>query len=374
MSLPTVTASAGPGALALGVGELLEAANATVRELLAACAPDDPLQPRLRQVQQTMARLTALTGQLDAAPRFKPGRATPLDLNTVVREMTAPLQRLLGPFIALETVLHPAGLWAAVDRGQIEQVALGLVINAREALPLGGTVRLATRRWAVVQPTQYRVGTLPAGVWSALEVRDNGAAVDERSMRHLLDPSMRGLAFDSTLSLSTVAAIVYDAGGHIVLDMPNGGGTVLAACLPTVLPPRSRQPATGTANAILIVDDDEWTRMSAARTLRHAGFGVLEASHANDALELLDDVAGSCVRLMIVDARLLSSGSRPLGDQVRRERPEVDVVVTAMHRSSTGGDDQAPILTKPFSPDDLLRAVRERLSASPTATALPETQ
>jgi two-component system cell cycle sensor histidine kinase/response regulator CckA len=334
-----------------------------VRELLASCRPDDPLWPRLQQVQQTMERLATLTGRFDAAPRIRPARATPLDLNTVVREMTAPLQRLLGPFISLETVLHTPGLWAAVDRSQIEQVALGLVINAREALPLGGIVRVATHRWVVNEPTQFRVGSLPAGVWSALEVRDNGAAVDERNMRHLIDRSTRGLPLDSTLSLSTVAAIVFAAGGHVILDMPNGGGTVLAACLPTVLPRRARQPATGTADAILIVEDDEWTRMSAARTLRHAGFGVLEASQPDDALELLDDVAGSCVRLMIVDDELLVGGARPFGERVRRERPEVELVVTAAHRSSTGGDAPA-VLTKPFSPEDLLRTVRDRLANS----------
>jgi CheY-like chemotaxis protein len=185
---------------------------------------------------------------------------------------------------------------------------------------------------------------------------------------------MRGLPFDSTLSLSTIVGVVSDAGGHVVLDMPIDGGTVLAACLPGATPPRSRQPATGTANAILIVDEDEWTRMSAARTLRHAGFGVLEASQPDDALELLDDVAGSCVRLMIVDAELLSNGPRPLGELIRRERPEVDLVVTATHRASTGGYDQAPILTKPFSPADLLRAVRERLAFSYLTTGLPETR
>jgi two-component system cell cycle sensor histidine kinase/response regulator CckA len=369
LSVPDLAGRAAPEATASGIGELLQVAAATVRELLSSCAPNDPLHPRLQQVQQTMARLTALTGPVVVVPPIKGGCATPLDLNTVVREMTAPLQRLLGPFITLETEFHLPGLWAAVDRCQIEQAALGLLINAREALPLGGTVRLATRQWVVDQPTQYRVGVLPAGVWSALEVRDNGAGVDERSMRHLLDRSVHGVPFHSTLSLSTVSAIVSGAGGHVILDMPSRGGTVLAACLPTVPPPRSRQPATGTANAILIVDEDEWTRMSAARTLRHAGFGVLEARNANDALELLDDVAGSCVRLMIVDANLLSGDSSTFGDRVRRERPEVHLLVTAVHRSSTGGYGQAPILTKPFSPDDLLRAVRERL----TTTALPET-
>jgi two-component system cell cycle sensor histidine kinase/response regulator CckA len=361
LSLSHAAVTAGPDTLLPGLGEQLAAANTMVRELLASCAPNDPLQPRLRQVQQTMERLSELTGQFDRTPRLSPARTTPLDLNTVVREMAAPLQRLLGPFISLETVLHPPGLWAAVERSQIEQVALGLVINAREALPLGGVVRVATHRWVVNKPTQYRVGSLPAGTWSALEVRDNGAAVDERTMRHLIDRTSRGLPLDSSLSLSTVSGIVFAAGGHVILDMPDGGGTVLAACLPTVLPRRARQPATGTANAILIVEDDEWTRMSAARTLRHAGFGVLEARQPADALELLDDVAGSCVRLMIVDDKLLADGARPFGERVRSERPEVDLVVTSTHRASNGSAGNAAVLTKPFSPEDLLQTVRNRL-------------
>jgi two-component system cell cycle sensor histidine kinase/response regulator CckA len=355
------TITADPDALLPGLGEQLAAANAMVSELLASCAPDDPLEPRLRHVQQTMERLLELSGRHDRTRRPSPSRTTALDLNTVVREMAAPLQRLLGPFITLETVLHPPGLWAAIERSQIEQVALGLVINAREALPLGGVVRVATNRWAVSQPTQYRVGSLPAGVWSALEVRDNGAAVDERTVRHLIDRTTRGPPLTSSLSLSTVSGIVFAAGGHVILDMPDGGGTVLAACLPAVLPRRSRQPATGTANAILIVEDDEWTRMSAARTLRHAGFGVLEASQPGDALALLDDVAGSCVRLMIVDDKLLGDGARPFGERVRTERPEVELVVTAAHRSSTGGFAGA-VLTKPFSAEELLETVRSRLA------------
>ena len=101
--------------------------------------------------------------------------------------------------------------------------------------------------------------------------------------------------------------------------------------------------------------------MSAARTLRHAGFGVLEASQAADALELLDDVAGSCVRLMIVDDKLLADGARPFGERVRSERPEVELVVTATHRSSTSGFAEA-VLTKPFSAEDLLQTVRDRLA------------
>ena len=363
MSSLQLADAAGTDAGNAAIGALLQAATATVHELLDGCPPSDPMRAGLRKVQQTIERLTAITGQFEIGSNGRRPRATPLDLNSVLREMVAPLQRLLGPFITLETVLHVPSLWAAGDRGQIEQVALGLVINAREALPLGGRVRLATRRWVLEQATPYRIGSLPAGTWAVLEVCDNGSGVDDRSVRDLLEPSTRVLPFDSSLSLSTVSTVVTQAGGHVILDMPDGGGTVLAACFPALAPPQARQPATGTASAVLILDDDEWSRMSAARTLRHAGFGVLEAGDVDVALELLDDVAGSCVRLLVVDLKLLLDGPQPLGERIRRERPDIEILVTATHRSSTGGDGQTPVLTKPFAPDDLLRVIRDRFMA-----------
>ncbi len=345
------------------IGELLDAANAAVRELLHDCPPGDPMQARLRNVQQTMERLATLTGRLAASEQRLAPRATPLDLNGIVREMVAPLQRVLGPFITLETALYSPAVWVRGNRSAIEQITLGLVINAREALPLGGKVRLTTRRWALHEQTHYRIGALGPGEWAVLEVRDNGARVDDGGVRHLIEPSTRGVRFDSSLDLAAISNVVTDAGGQVILDIPTGGGTILAACFPVAEAPRARQPATGTASAILIVDDNEWSRTSSARTLRHAGFGVLEASHGDDALELLDDVAGSCVRLMMVDASLLDADAVPLGERIRRERPEIELLVTADHRASTGGSERYPVLTKPFSADELLRTIRARFLA-----------
>jgi two-component system cell cycle sensor histidine kinase/response regulator CckA len=360
LSLSTVPASATPDLLASGIGELLQAADSTLAQLLDRCDPADPMRRDLEQVQETMQQLAALTGQLGILDRRKTVRATALDLNSVVHHIRAALQRLLGPFISLDTSLHPPGLWVAGDRGKIEQVALGLVINAREALPLGGTICVATVHRVLDETRSYRIGKLPAGSWAVLEVRDNGTGVDERTVLHLLEPSLRGMAFDSSLSLATVSAVVQGAGGHLLLDTSESGGTLLAACFPAVTPPRSRLPATGVASAVLVVDDDEWTRCSAATTLRRAGYGVLEAEHTEAALELLDDVAGSCVRVMLVDADLAFGGTRPLDSVMRRERPDIEVLVMARQSTLTGSE-RPPALGKPFKSDDLLRAVRDRL-------------
>lgn len=344
------------------VDELLDAAAAAVRELVALCPPGDAIQDRIRQVARAVDRLAALTGSLDATVRRRTGRASPLELNGTVRQMAVSLQRLLGPFTILEASYQAGGLWAAAARTEVEQVLLGLVINAREAMPLGGTVRVSTRRWQLELPTQFRIGCVPAGTWAVLEVHDNGAGADEPGARHLLDRAEADGSFGSSLSLATVSHVVTEAGGQVILDLPASGGTTVAACFPAIQSPRQRQPATGTASAVLIVDDDEWSRMSAARVLRQAGFGVLEAGHADDAMELLDDVAGSCVRVMLVDAAILAVGVRPLGERVRDERPEIDLIVTAGHRASTGGAGDRSVLLKPYAADELVATVRARVS------------
>ncbi|MGH7524376.1 MAG: hypothetical protein ACREK8_08725 [Gemmatimonadales bacterium] len=324
------------------LGDLLRAAGITVRELLAACESGDPSRSRLEVLDAAMQRAAVLSGQLDGRSRHH-RRTTSLDLNTVVQQLAPSLQRLLGPFVSLETELESRGLWAAVDRSQLEQVALGLVINAREALPLGGHVRIATRYLALTHPATHRVGELAPGEWAVLEVTDGGAGIDERLVPHLIETAQYGLPVDSSLSLATVSGIVRDAGGQMILDIAPDGRTILGACFPAVDRPRGRRPAMAVADAVLVVADDEWSRLSAARTLRRAGYGVLEAEHAEAAFELLDDVAGSCVCLVLVPAALAASGLPSFAEQLRRDRPDLEV------------------LPLPVAPDELLSAVGQRL-------------
>ena len=326
------------------LGDLLRAAGLTVRELLAACGSADPSRSRLEVLDATMQRAAALSGQLDGLSRRRDRHATSLDLNTVVHQLSPSLQRLLGPFVSLETELDPHGLWAAVDRSQLEQVALGLVINAREALPLGGHVRIATRYLALTQPSAHRVGELAPGEWAVLEVTDGGSDLDERLVPHLIEAVQYGLPVDSSLSLATISGVVRDAAGAMVLDITPDGRTTLGACFPAVERPRGRRPATGVADAVLVVAEDEWSRLSAARALRRAGYGVLEAEHAGAALELLDDVAGSCVCLVLAQAQLAAAGRPSFADLLRPERPDLEV------------------LPLPAAPDDLLAVVRQRLA------------
>ncbi len=345
--------------LAPRLSELVVAAAGTVRQLLEHCTAGDPIVPQLQQVQRTMQRLAALTGQLNDTKRRR-APATSIDLNSVVAQLKPSLQRLLGPFISLQTALHPSGAWAAADRGQLEQILLALVVNGREALPLGGVICVATRPLTVGATLRFRVGELAAGDWVLLEVRDTGGTVDDASLRQLIEPSPHRRPFDSSLSLSTISAIARDLGGQVVFDTTRDHGTMLAAALPASTRARGSRLDGAGAVAVLVADDDEWSRLSVARTLRRGGWGVLEAEHATRALELLDDVAGSCVRLLLVSARLRCTDGVALTERIRAGYPDLTLLTIDDARTA------APLLapdqvTRPVRADAVLRLVRRYL-------------
>lgn len=337
--------------------EMAARAAAAVRGLLDDCDDDDPMRSRLEEVRAVVDRLA----QAEAPRRGGPPPGTLLDLNSVITQLTPSLRRLLGPFIAFDTALHPEGVWVSAERHQIEQIVLGLVINAREALPLGGTIVVATRIASFDHPVRFRFGALGPGEWGILEVRDNGTAVDHAAMMHLLDPVARGVRFDSSLSLGTISAVVARLQGEVILDTRGEQGSILGAAFEAASDPALRDVALSPAVAILVADDDEWNRLSLARALRRAGFGILEAEHGDTALELLDDVAGPCVRLVLAAAELPCHGQRRLSDSLRDERPELGLIT--MHRGDRAearrrGDVR---VTELLSPGDLVAMVRTRL-------------
>lgn len=345
--------------LAPRMGELVVAAAGTVRELLDRCLAGDPIRPQLQAIQLTMQQLATLTGQLNHTSRRRLP-ATSIDVNSVVQQLEPSLQRLLGPFISLNTSLDPSGIRVAADRSQLEQVLLALVINGREALPLGGVISVATRPLTVAATLRFRVGQLAAGDWVLLEVRDHGGVVDDVSLRQLIEPSLRTRPFDSSLSLSTMSAIVRELGGQVVFDTTRDDGTMLAAAFPAS--PRARRLPLddGGTVAVLVADDDEWSRLSVTRVLRRAGWGVLEAEHATRALDLLDDVAGSCVRLVLVGARMRCADGGLLVERVRRARPDLALLI--IDDADTGALPAAPNrLNRPVQADLVLRLVGQHL-------------
>ncbi|HEX3927866.1 MAG TPA: ATP-binding protein [Gemmatimonadales bacterium] len=356
-----------PDTLLREVSELVQTASATIRDLLAACRPDEPLIGGLESIYATTQELESVCGRLTAhGSRTDPAVLAPADINALTAGMSPMLERLAGPFIALDLALHPGAAWVVATRGQLEQLIVNLVMHARDALPLGGTVRVATRRLVLHAPQTFFRGVLAAGDWTLIEVRDSGPGADHGDRSHLVESAFDGpdRAPGNGTDLGAARRMAERVGGCLVVDVAPRTGTAITICLPSARPRRERRALRGSPQAILVVDGDEWTRTSAAHLLRRAGYGVLMAAHATEALELLHDVAGRCVRLVLADVALAGPGPHSLVAALRRERPGLPVIVMASPAvasvAQSSLDTEAAVVMKPLRSSQLLQAIRLR--------------
>ncbi|MBI5066849.1 MAG: response regulator [Deltaproteobacteria bacterium] len=340
--------------------------------------PGDPRRQEADEILEAGRRAARLTQQLLAFGRRQPSRPVPVDLGEVVAGMEKMLRRLIGEDVELEVERIP-GLWPVrADPGQLEQVVLNLVVNARDAMPEGGRIRVAT-------------GNVPPGEGGAgervrLAVRDCGVGMSDEVRAHLFEPFFttklggRGTG----LGLATVYGIVKQAGGDVRVDSAPGEGTCFEVLFPraeTAAEEEEEEEAPADAagaapggETILLVEDEPRVRSTTAQVLRRAGYTVLEAVDGEEALE----VAARAPRLDLVVSDLVMPrlGGIPMAVLLRAQRGDVPVLFLSGYageaRHSEGLDAQAvAFLQKPFSAADLARAVRERLAARPRGPDAP---
>jgi CheY-like chemotaxis protein len=350
---------------------LVAAAGAALGESLGACVPGEPLAERLQFVRDTLRRLTAMMpDETDTADR------SPLDLNAAVAAIFPLLQRLVGPFIRLELALETRGAWAVLDAEELEQILVNLVVRARDALPLGGAIRIATRRRFYARPQAFPRGTLPAGTWAMIEVASDRGVSDDSALAPLFDESVAASDLDSgsLFGLVTVRTVVRRVGGYLAASAGSTGsgsgsptGPTVTVCFPAESGTRPSAGHRGGGpgdgpEAVLVVDPDAWTRTNTAHALRRAGFGVLEADHGSAAFELLLGVAGRCVRLILADPAGVDDGQLQSLATLIGECSGGRLIVIV--DSATGGGEgklTGPALVKPFTTEQLLDTVRAYL-------------
>jgi CheY-like chemotaxis protein len=199
------------------------------------------------------------------------------------------------------------------------------------------------------------------GNWAVLEVADTGLGMDEQVMERLFEPffTTKAPGMGSGLGLATVYGIAHQLGGQVRVSSAKERGTRVGVWLPSVSDDSERSMIDPEA-AVLVVDDDEWIRTVTCRSLRRAGYGVLEASHAEEALELLRDVAGECVRVVVTDIQMPGISGIEFARLVSRQHPNLRMVLMTGHgpemvRAAAAG--VGPVLRKPFSRAQLLAAV-----------------
>ena len=348
----------------LGYGEL-------VRDGLPS---DDPLREDVAHILEAAERAAASTRQLLALGRKQPRRVRSLDLSTVVSESSKILSRLAGETIELEIRLHPALGGVRADAGQIEQVLLNLVLNARDALPEGGRITIETRNEELAADGTSPHGEIPPGSYVLLTVTDTGPGMDAATRAKIFEPffTTKETGKGTGLGLAVAHGIVHQSGGEIEVDSEVGVGTAFKVYLPRfddpVLAPGDRMapsPLTGGAETVLLVDDEAALRELIRRVLESHGYSVLVARDGDEAVRVSEAHAGA-IQILVTDVIMPGATGTEVTEIISVDRPEMKVLYVSGYseesivRRGLLGSGRA-FLSKPFALTLLLRRVRELL-------------
>jgi DNA-binding response OmpR family regulator len=328
----------------------------------------DPRRTNVVEVLAAARNATLLTQQLLAFSRRQVIQPKPLQLNEIVANMNAVLRRLIGAQIELTAVLKSDLSQVHADQSQLEQVVLNLVVNARDAMPDGGMLRLETDEEVLSEALAAELGVKP-GRFVSLTVIDTGTGMSEETRSRLFEPffTTKALGKGTGLGLSTVYGIVRQNGGHIRVDSAPGQGTefrvllpraVLSDCVQPSVPPPTVGAVIGN---ILLIDGDDAVRQITARMLRSKGHTVSEASNLVDASARLTEHGD--VDLVLTDVGLWAAG---VASELSALGTDVGVVLMTGGGPLVKGAQReltrdSTLLAKPFSRQQLLEKVEEAL-------------
>ena len=338
----------------------------------------DPSFPDIMQIKQNANRAAGLVGQLLAFSRRQTLLPQVIELTDVISDAAALLRRLIGERITLE-VQHARDLWPVkVDKNQFEQVIINLVVNARDAMPDGGTLTVRTANVPAAASTAYGQ-RLPEGDYVLVEVADTGTGIPPEIMGKIFEPffSTKEVGKGTGLGLSTVYGIVQQTGGTILAESELGAGTAFRVFLPRHTgaleeePPRPVEPEPKVADLtgqgrVLLVEDEDAVRAFASRALANRGYEVLSAASGVEALEVMEK-AGH-VDLVISDVVMPEMDGPTLLRELRARDPALKVIFISGYAEEAFARNLPPserfsFLPKPFSLKQLVAAVSETLRA-----------
>ena len=336
---------------------------------------EDPLYAELQEVREAGKRAAGLTRQLLAFSRKQVLQPSILNLNTVLQDMLGMLHRLLGEDVTVAFVPGKDVGPVKADPGQIEQVVLNLAVNARDAMPTGGTLTIETQGVVLDEAYTAEHPSAQPGPHVMLAVSDTGIGMDEATRLQIFEPffTTKDPGKGTGLGLSTVYGIVKQSGGSIWVYSEVGRGSVFKIYLPLAegsVQTSGEVPevaATGGSETILVVEDDDALRRLAIRFLEPAGYTVLAAASGEEALLLLERHDGP-VHLMLTDVVMPGMSVRNLAQQVSTSHPGMKVVYTSgytddviVHHGVL--DEGTHFLGKPYTVVELRRKVREVLDS-----------
>jgi PAS domain S-box-containing protein len=368
------------GSLAAGVAHdfnnLLSVILAYTELALQDLREGDPLKDNLLEVKKAGERAAGLTRQLLAFGRKQLLQPVLLNLNQVAAGVEKMLRRLLGENIDFVQVLAPDLGVVRADPGQIEQVLMNLVVNARDAMSEGGKLTIETSNVEIDDADAALLVAVTPGSYVRVVVTDTGCGMDEQTKTQIFEPffTTKGKGKGTGLGLSTVYGIVKQSGGSICVTSELGRGTSFKIHFPRQLSAKAtstrlraiQKPDAGT-ETILVVEDEEAIRKVVTKSLEAAGYSVLSAAAAGEALQIAAQHPGT-IHLLLTDVVMPRMGGRALAQELVRVRPTVKILYMSGYADAAfvhNGmvDEGTHFIGKPFSATDLARKVREVLDS-----------
>ncbi len=341
---------------------------------------DPALRAEVEEIQAAAERAASLTQQLLAFSRRQVVEPRVLDLNSIAKNTARMLERLLGEEIRLELALDPAAAPVRADESQMHQVLINLAVNARDAMPEGGTIRIATSTLDVdgseAAASHPAAAEVPAGRYSVLAVSDSGVGMDEATLGHIFEPffTTKEKGKGTGLGLATVYGIATQNGGYVTAESVAGTGSTFRVLLPSLatgaaVSPPSSSPAgsAGHGETILLVEDEAAVRDLVATALGDRGYRLLTAADAEEALVRERGHSGP-IDLLITDVVMRGMRGPELARRIRERRPAIPVLFMSGYPDdalAAGGtlEGGTAFLQKPFRVSALGAKVAEVLRA-----------
>jgi two-component system, cell cycle sensor histidine kinase and response regulator CckA len=344
------------GGVAHDFNNLLTAISANAELMAFELDEDCTAREELEEIRRTVRRGAELTRQLLAFSRKgSAGRPELIDVNDLVKDAEKMLRRIIGEQIWFETKLEPELEQVRADRGQLEQVLVNLVVNARDAMPEGGLITIETAHM---------------GDHVGLIVRDTGHGMDEATRSHIFEPffTTKPAGKGTGLGLATVYGIVRQSRGIIDVMSAVGEGTTFTIRLPADAGGVIQAPLAATrqvlprgTETVLLVEDEAPVRSSIRRALERQGYRVLDAAHGLDAVAAFERSAGN-VDMLLTDVVMPQLGGRPLVERLRRSKPDLPALLMSGYHIE-GPVGELPLIQKPFDMTVLVQRVRAVLDA-----------
>jgi len=343
-------------------------------EMIEQEAIDNNVQKKVKTILECSEKAAALTSQLLAFSRKQALNLQIIDINEALDRIQAILKRILGEDIELETIFEKNLPKVKIDTSQIEQVILNLAVNARDAMPKGGTLNIATKK-IVLDANTLQGRDVKAGTYVAISVSDTGTGIPKDIIEHIFEPffTTKEVGKGTGLGLSTVYGNISQNKGYITVYSEEGNGTTFKVYLPASLESTvqvsedkpSESEKMDTDKTILLVEDEDSVRKIAATILKNKGYNILVANGPQEGLEICDKYPEK-INMLLTDVVMPKMSGKQLATKVKHERPNINILYMSgypMDIIAKNGvlEASSNFLEKPFTARSLLDKVNATL-------------